>query len=102
MFKPNHNVCNYIKFISYSPFSINESLVDNNESLDMITRGNQADLMFDVTTYKAAKEVRDYYISKSFKCQVKVGTLYHQSEDYVWAGGTYILKWKCFDNTSTV
>lgn len=31
--------------------------MDNNESLDMITRGNQPDLMFDVTTYKAAKEV---------------------------------------------
>ncbi|XP_052778604.1 uncharacterized protein LOC128216051 [Mya arenaria] len=36
--------------------NINESLVDNNSSLDMITRGNQVDLMFDITEYKAAKE----------------------------------------------
>ncbi|XP_045167047.1 uncharacterized protein LOC123530343 [Mercenaria mercenaria] len=38
--------------------AINEDLVDNNESLDMITRGNQADLMFDITTFKASKEAK--------------------------------------------
>ncbi|XP_060593908.1 uncharacterized protein LOC132748342 [Ruditapes philippinarum] len=38
--------------------AINEDLVDNNDSLDMITRGNQADLLFDITSFKASKEAK--------------------------------------------
>ncbi|KAL4226239.1 hypothetical protein ACF0H5_014223 [Mactra antiquata] len=38
--------------------AINESLVANNESLDMITRATDADLLFDITAFKAAKEAK--------------------------------------------
>ncbi|XP_052266404.1 uncharacterized protein LOC127868549 [Dreissena polymorpha] len=38
--------------------SINEILVENNESLDIITRGNNVELLFDVTEYKASKEAK--------------------------------------------
>ena len=42
-------------------FSINDVLVDNNTSLDMITSATDpADLLFDVTQFKAVKEVIEF------------------------------------------
>ena len=48
-----------VSFIVPLFFSINDVLVSNNGSLDMITTAsNSEDLLFDVTQYKAVKEVR--------------------------------------------